>query len=77
VRDDDDEEREARGEGEKEEKGGWRRGDNGPGLGPARVSSAGFDQWSLFFQKKRLFQFCDIEIFAKFSPQKKEKKKKN
>jgi hypothetical protein len=37
-----------RGEGEEEE-GGGRRGDNGPGTGPARVSSAGFDQWSLFF----------------------------
>jgi hypothetical protein len=32
-----------------EEEGGGRRGDNGPGTGPARVSSAGFDQWSLFF----------------------------
>jgi hypothetical protein len=68
-RDNDDEEREARGEGEEEEEGGGgRRGDNGPGLRPARVSSAGFDQWSLFFpkkkkieKKKRLFQFYDIE----------------
>ncbi len=76
-RDNDDEEREARGEGEEEEGGGGRRGDNGPGLGPARVSSAGFDQWSLFFSKKKnLFQFCDIENFAKFSQKKTKEEEK-
>jgi hypothetical protein len=56
-------------------KEGGRHEDNGPGLGPARVSSAGFDQWSLFFSKKNFFlQFCDIENFAKFSPKKNKEK---